>query len=210
MGSYSDAGPTLPFMDWDDYDQAVEVLEATVDALSSYTGVLYGQFMLTAEGPKVVEFNARFGDPEAMNVLPVMETPLLDIITAAREGERLPEPEFANRATVCKYAVPAGYPTDPDAGAEIEVDESTVDAAAEAHGGDALLFYASVDAREDGLFTTTSRAFAVVGVAGDISTAEAIAADALDAAGDGLRVREDVGTADLVQSRIDHMESLRN
>ena len=210
MGSYSDAGATLPFMTPQEYYSAASVLEATVDALPEYTGVLYGQFMLTAEGPKVVEFNARFGDPEAMNVLPVMETPLLDIVTAARDGESLPEPRFANRATVCKYAVPAGYPTDPDAGAEIEVDESTVAAAADAHGGEALLFYASVDARENGLFTTTSRSFAVVGVGPDIATAEAIAADALDAAGDGLRVREDVGTESLVQSRIDHMASLRD
>jgi phosphoribosylamine--glycine ligase len=193
-----------------EYYSAATVLEATVDALPEYTGVLYGQFMLTDEGPKVVEFNARFGDPEAMNVLPVMETPLLDIVTAAREGESLPEPAFENRATVCKYAVPAGYPTDPDAGSEIEVDESTVAAAADAHGGDALLFYASVDDREDGLFTTTSRSFAVVGVADDIPTAESIAADALAAAGEGLRVREDVGTEELVESRIDHMASIRD
>ena len=210
MGSYSDAGPTLPFMSQAEYHAAVDVLEATVDALPEYTGVLYGQFMLTASGPKVVEFNARFGDPEAMNVLPVMETPLLDIVVAARAGERLPEPRFDNSATVCKYAVPAGYPTDPDAGAEIEVDESTVEAAASAHGGDALLFYASVDARDGGLFTTTSRSFAVVGVADDISTAEAIASDALAAAGEGLRIREDIGTAALVQSRVDHMATLRD
>ena len=209
MGSYSDAGPTLPFMTEADYYDAVEILTATVDALPDYTGVLYGQFMLTAEGPKVVEFNARFGDPEAMNVLPILDTPFAEVVDAAAAGETLPEPAFENRATVCKYAVPAGYPTNPDSGAEITVDESTVAAAAEAHGGDALLFYASVDAREDGLYTTTSRAFAVVGVAADLETAEAIAADALEAAGDGLRVREDVGTAELVQQRIDHMTDLR-
>jgi phosphoribosylamine--glycine ligase len=209
MGSYSDATPTLPFMTDADYGDAVEILEATVDALPAYTGVLYGQFMLTGTGPKVVEFNARFGDPEAMNVLPVLETPFLEILDAAREGEALPVPSFRRKATVCKYAVPAGYPTDPDAGAEITVDESTVETAAATHGGEALLYYASVDDRDDGLYTTTSRAFAVVGVADDIATAEAIAADALEAAGDGLRVREDVGTADLVQSRIDHMERIR-
>ncbi len=209
MGSYTAAERTLPFMTDADYDAAVEILQATVDALPEYTGVLYGQFMLTAAGPKVVEFNARFGDPEAMNVLPLLATPFVDIVDAAHQADPLPVPEFRSRATVCKYAVPAGYPTDPEAGAAISVDNATVEAAAGAHGGDALLFYASVDAREDGLYTTTSRAFAVVGIAEDIATAEAIAADALDAAGDGLRVREDVGTAELVQSRIDHMERLR-
>ncbi|MFB6159885.1 MAG: phosphoribosylamine--glycine ligase, partial [Haloferacaceae archaeon] len=70
MGSYSDATAHLPFLTPAEYDEAVDVLEATVDALEDYTGVLYGQFMLTADGIRVVEFNARFGDPEAMNTLP--------------------------------------------------------------------------------------------------------------------------------------------
>ncbi|MFB6095796.1 MAG: phosphoribosylamine--glycine ligase [Haloferacaceae archaeon] len=209
MGSYSDAALALPFMTRDDYDAAREIIEATVDALEGYKGVLYGQFMLTAEGPKVVEFNARFGDPEAMNTLPVLETPFLDVLTAARDGDALPELSFADRATVCKYAVPAGYPTDPDAGARITVDEASVADAAADRDGDALLFYASVDEREDGLYTTTSRSFAVVGLAADIATAEAIAEDALAAAGEGLRVRHDIGKADLLQRRVDHMAELR-
>ncbi len=201
MGSYSDATDHLPFMTPADYDAAVEILEAVVAAMPSYKGVLYGQFMLTAEGVSVVEFNARFGDPEAMNTLPVLETPFLDVLVAAREDADLPTLEFADRATVCKYAVPAGYPADPDAGARIEVDETAV--------GDALLFYASVDRRDDGLYTTTSRSFAVVGVAETIADAEAQADAALGAVGDGLRVRHDIGTADLVQRRIDHVAALR-
>jgi phosphoribosylamine--glycine ligase len=168
--------------------------------------------MLTATGVRVVEFNARFGDPEAMNTLPVMETPFLDVLTAARDGETLPTLAFSQRATVCKYAVPAGYPTDPEAGSRIEVDEDRVARAAAESGtdaGEALLFYASVDARDDGLYTTTSRSFAVVGVDETIEDAEAIASAALSAAGDGLRIRTDIGTPSLVQRRIDHVERLR-
>ena len=202
MGSYTDTEPSLPFMDEGDYDAAVDVLEAVVDALPAYKGVLYGQFMLTDEGPKVVEFNARFGDPEAMNTLPVLETAFLDVLTAARDGGPLPELDFSGEATVCKYAVPDGYPTDPDAGAKIAVDESSV--------GDALLYYASVDERDDGLYTTTSRAFAVVGRGDSIAAAEAEAADALAAAGDRVRIRHDIGTADLVERRIEHMDELRS
>ncbi|MDY6818556.1 MAG: phosphoribosylamine--glycine ligase [Halobacteriales archaeon] len=202
MGSYSDATRTLPFMDEDDYEAAVEILEQTVAALETYTGILYGQFMLTADGPKVVEFNARFGDPEAMNTLPVMETDFLDILTAARNGESLPELSFQPAATVCKYAVPAGYPVDPQAGTKISVTEESV--------GDAMLFYASVDEREDGLYTTTSRAFAVVGIDQTITAAERIADAALSAADDnGLDVRHDIGKPDLIQQRIEHMHSLR-
>jgi phosphoribosylamine--glycine ligase len=209
MGSYSDAGPLLPFMEAADYEAAVETLEATVAALPAYRGVLYGQFMLTADGPKVVEFNARFGDPEAMNTLPVLRTPLSDVVTAARDGESLPALDVAERATVCKYAVPAGYPTDPDAGAHITVDEDVVADAAAGTDGEALLFYASVDERPDGLYTTTSRSFAVVGVADTIEAAEAIASEALSAAGEGLRVREDVGRPELVRRRVEHVEDLR-
>ncbi|GGJ02998.1 phosphoribosylamine--glycine ligase [Halobellus salinus] len=201
MGSYSDAAPELPFMTTDDYADAVEILGATVDALPNYKGVLYGQFMLTADGPKVVEFNARFGDPEAMNTLPVLETRFLDVVTAARDGDPLPQLEFGGHATVCKYAVPDGYPTDPSSGAAVTIDEESA--------GDALLFYASVDERDDGLYTTTSRSFAVVGVADSIADAEQQAEDALAAAGDGLRVRHDVGKPDVVQRRIDHMAELR-
>ena len=201
MGSYTDTGFQLPFMNEGDYEAAVDIMEQTVVAMPDYKGVLYGQFMLTTEGPKVVEFNARFGDPEAMNTLPILETPFLDVLTAARDGDDLPELDFSGEATVCKYAVPDGYPTDPDAGAKIEVNEETV--------GDGLLFYASVDAREDGLYTTTSRSFAVVGRADSIASAEEIAEDALAAAGEGFHIRHDIGTADLVQSRIDHMNELR-
>ncbi|TKX78195.1 phosphoribosylamine--glycine ligase, partial [Halorubrum sp. SD626R] len=98
--------------------------------------------------------------------------------------------------------VPDGYPTEPDAGAKIAVDETSV--------GDALLYYASVDEREDGLYTTTSRAFAVVGRGDSIAAAEAEAADALAAAGDRVRIRHDIGTADLVERRIEHMDEIRS
>ncbi|QAU11839.1 phosphoribosylamine--glycine ligase [Halorubrum sp. BOL3-1] len=202
MGSYSDPALALPFMTEGDYGDAVEILEAVVDALPDYKGVLYGQFMLTAEGPKIVEFNARFGDPEAMNALPVLQTPFLDVLTAARDGDPLPELDFSGEATVCKYAVPDGYPVDPDSGARIAVDEESA--------GDALLYYASVDEREDGLYTTTSRSFAVVGRGDSIAAAETRAEDALSAAGDGLRIRHDVGKADLVERRIEHMDDLRD
>ena len=172
MGSYSDAVETLPFMEQADYDAALQIIEQTVAALPEYTGVLYGQFMLTSEGPKVVEFNARFGDPEAMNTLPVLRTDFLDVLTAARDGNDLPDLSFADQATVCKYA----------------------------RGAD----------RDDGIYTTTSRSFAVVGIADTIAAAEEIAEEAITAAGEeGLRVRHDIGTADLVQRRIDHMADLR-
>jgi phosphoribosylamine--glycine ligase len=204
MGSYSDTRFELPFMSDEEYDAAVQVIEATVEALDGYKGILYGQFMLTSEGPKVVEFNARFGDPEAMNTLPVLESDFVSLLATARDGEPLPELAFGAKATVCKYAVPEGYPTNPVAGAEVKIGE----AGAESVG--ARLFYASVDARENGVFTTTSRSFAVVGVADSIREAEELAEAALAEAGEeGLRVRHDIGTEALLQRRVDHMREIR-
>jgi len=132
----------------------------------------------------------------------VLETDFLDVLTAAREGDSLPQLSFARQATVCKYAVPDGYPTDPSGGTRVAIDGESA--------GDALLFYASVDERADGIYTTTSRAFAVVGVADTVTEAEQQAAAALEAAGEeGLWIRHDIGTPDLVQRRIDHMRNLR-
>jgi phosphoribosylamine--glycine ligase len=111
--------------------------------------------------------------------------------------------------------VPDGYPTDPEAGAAVAIDDDVVDAVAADHaeaggeGVEAILFYASVDERDDGIYTTTSRSFAVVGVAGSIAEAEEIAEEALERAGtEGLRVRHDVGKPELVEQRIEHVRQL--
>jgi phosphoribosylamine--glycine ligase len=158
-----------------------------------------------------------------MNTLPVLNTDFLDVLTAARENESLPQLSFQPKATVCKYAVPDGYPTDPEAGAKVTIDEEVVanlvrerareQSSGDESGdtaGDALLFYASVDDREDGIYTTTSRSYAVVGIADTITEAEAIAEEALQRAGtEGLRVRHDIGTPELVQQRLDHMDEIR-
>lgn len=203
MGSYSAPELSLPFMTDEDYYDAVEILQATVHALEEFRGILYGQFMLTADGVKVIEYNARFGDPEAMNTLAVMNTPLIDILRATRDGEDLPQLSFAPLATVCKYAVPEGYPDDPEDGVKLDIDEIEVDGA--------LLFHASVDERDDGIYSTSSRSFAVVGIAETIEDAEEHAEAALDAIGvDDLHVRHDVGTSDLIQTRVDHVSDLRD
>ncbi len=213
MGSYSVGSDELPFMTEADYKAAVDIIERTVAALETYRGILYGQFMLTADGPKVIEFNARFGDPEAMNTLPVLETDVVEILIAARDGEALPPVQVDGRATVCKYAVPEGYPLDPASGTKIAVDEATIDAVNAQFDGaedaEAMLFYASVDDRSDGIYTTTSRSFAVVGLADSLTLAEEVAEAALAAAGDGVRIRHDIGTQSLVEQRIEHIKQLR-
>lgn len=205
MGSYTDAGELLPFMLPADLEKVKKIMQDTVKALyeetgTGYLGVLYGQFILTASGPKVVEFNARFGDPEAMNVIPLIETDFVDIMSAMIKGtlDELPV-NFSRKATVCKYAVPAGYPDTPEKDSEIIVGNI----------GGASVYYASVYEKEGKIYTTSSRAVAALGCAETIDAAEKIAQNALENIRGKLFFRKDIGTAALIQKRIDHMKELR-
>jgi phosphoribosylamine--glycine ligase len=205
MGSYNDAGDLLPFMIESDYIQARQIMSTVVEKVKEetgqeYRGVLYGQFMLTAAGIKVVEFNVRFGDPEVMNILPLLETDIIDIIEAVTT-QTLDDIDvrFSNKATVCKYAVPAGYPDNPTKDAPIEVGNT----------GDALLFYSSVYEKDSVIYTTGSRAAAVVGIADTIPKAEEIAHRALLNIKGPLEYRHDIGKQALIDKRIDHMKTIR-
>ena len=106
MGSYSQEDHLLPFLRKEEYDEGVRIIQRTVEALAvegtPFKGPIYGQFMLTSDGPKVIEFNARFGDPEAMNVLSLIESNFLDVCQDMAEG-RLggARAAFAKKATVC-------------------------------------------------------------------------------------------------------------
>ncbi|HQN26430.1 MAG TPA: phosphoribosylamine--glycine ligase [Syntrophales bacterium] len=211
MGSYSLADHTLPFLTPADVAAGLAITGRVAEAIHRetgeyYRGVMYGGFMATADGVRLLEYNARFGDPEAMNILPLMETDFVAVCRAVISGtlDALPI-RFAKRATVCKYVVPKGYglPKDhPDArstSAKIEVGDV----------GDARLYHSSVDQRPDGLYMTTSRAIGVVGIADDLAQAEAIAERAVGAIRGPVDHRSDIGTAPLIAKRVRHMQSLR-
>jgi len=161
--------------------------------------------MLTRDGPKVIEFNARFGDPEAMNVLSLMESNFLDTCEAmAGGGLGGSRSSFSNLATVCKYVVPVGYGVSSKVGSEIAVDEKAV----EAEG--ARLYYAAVNEKEPGkVLTTTSRALGVVGVAGDIGAAEERCENALAHLRGEFFVRHDIGRPEALRKKAEHMKRVR-
>ncbi|CDG66131.1 MAG: phosphoribosylamine---glycine ligase [Methanobacterium sp.] len=206
MGSYSDKNGLLPFMDSKDYDAAVEVMEKTIDALkkegSPYKGVLYGQFMLCHDGPKLVEYNARFGDPEAMNVLPLLETSMVDLCQGVVDGN-LKKAKFKPQATVCKYLVPNGYPDSGKAGQPISVDEEKI------KDEGAMVFYAAVNQKDGNILTTGSRALGLVSLADSIEEAEKQCERATQYVQGDLYHRSDVGTEKLIAQRIQHMQEIR-
>ena len=206
MGTYSDANHRLPFLTNSDIAQAHEINTATAKALKDkfgegYKGILYGGFMATSNGVKLIEYNARFGDPEAMNVLPLLESDFIDICRGITDGNLdKKNVSFKNKATVCKYAVPEGYPDSPVRGQPIDI------SGIENPEG---LFYASVDIKNGQLVETGSRAVAVVGIAETISEAEKIAEKEISSAQGPLFHRKDIGTDELVQKRIEHMNLIR-
>lgn len=205
MGSYSDANHLLPFLSLDDVVAARAMNEKVIQALSHYVGeryvgILYGGFMATRFGVKLVEYNARFGDPEAMNVLSVLDSDIVALFQAMTRG-KLSEHlvRFREKATVCKYAVPEGYPDAPVKNQPIDV--SRVENADQ-------LYFASVHEQAGALIETGSRAVAAVGIADTIAEAEKIAEKELGNVRGPLVHRNDIGTAELIQKRVDHMHAL--
>ena len=206
MGTYSDADHSLPFLKDSDIQEAHTINVATAKALKNkfgegYKGVLYGGFMATGSGVKLIEYNARFGDPEAMNVLPLLKSDFVDICESIADGTlNGADVQFRNKASVCKYAVPEGYPNNPVKGESINV--SSVE------NSDGL-FYASVDIKNGSLIESGSRTVAIVGMADSIAEAEAIAEKEVSSVSGPLFHRSDIGTETVIQDRIDHMNSLR-
>lgn len=211
MGSYSCADHLLPFLKQSDVEEGLEITRRVAEAIyretgAYYKGVMYAGFMVTANGPKLLEYNARFGDPEAMNILPLLKTDFVDVCRAVIDGtlDRIAV-EFEKQASVCKYIVPKGYglPKDhPDAGStagKIEVGDV----------GQARLYYSSVDQRADGLYLSTSRAIGIVGIADTLDAAEQLAENAVSAVKGPVAHRPDIGTQVLIEKRIRHMKEIR-
>ena len=209
MGSYSCEDGLLPFLTKSDYEEGAAILQKIVEALNKegcpYVGPIYGQFMLTVNGPKIIEVNARFGDPEAMNVLPLLETDFIEICKSMLDGNlNNIKMQMKKKSTVCKYVVPEGYGVKSMIGEKVIVDENSI------KNTGSQLFYASVNKANDFVLTTSSRSLAVVGVADKLDNAENICEEALKhVKGDHIFIRHDIGTPELIEKRINHMKNLR-
>ncbi len=190
MGSYSESNHLLPFLKQSDLDQAQAINKAVIRALRGalgvpFKGILFGGFMLTARGLCLLEYNMRSGDPEMINVLTVLKTPLLDICEAIMNGglDRL-RVRFAPRATVCKYLVPQGYPDHPHTGEPV-----TVGALPQGVKG----YLAYLDKSEGRYLTTPYRSVALVSSGVTVKEAEARVEKACQAVTGKLYHRADIG-----------------
>jgi len=206
MGSYSDVNHLLPFVTEVDVNAAQKINQAVIQSVQrewdeKYIGILYGSFMATKEGVKLIEYNARFGDPEVMNILAILESDLVAIFESMISGTLSAEQvRFSRLATVCKYAVPEGYPHQPVKNALIDL--SLVQ-------DPERMYLGSLNEADGKLYTGGSRSVAVVGVAETIAEAEMIAEQEINRIQGPLYHRKDIGTKTLIDSRFLQMQQLR-
>jgi phosphoribosylamine--glycine ligase len=177
MGAYS----PLPWAPKELTEQALEyVLQPTVDELrrrgAPFAGLLYAGLALTSRGMRVIEFNARFGDPETQVVLPLLKTPLAQVLHAAATGGLAGiEPlHWHDAAAVTVVVAASGYPAAPRGGDPVTGIES-----AESHGA-VTVYQAGTALDADGrLITSGGRVLAVTGRAADLAAARDLAYAAL-------------------------------
>jgi len=196
MGAYSPAPVVTP-------DIFKEVLSAVaykiIDGLAkygiNYKGVLYAGIMITQKGPKVLEFNVRFGDPETQAILPRLKSDLLEVMLAAAEGKlsRLRPLDWDDRACVCVVCASGGYPGNYEKGKEI----SGLDQAAKMK--DIMVFHSGTKKQDSKILTNGGRVLGVTGLGNTIKEAIDYTYKAVEKIKfEGMHYRKDIGARALV------------
>ena len=173
------------------------VLHALAEAGCPFRGLLYAGLMLTDEGPRVVEFNCRFGDPETQVVLPLLEGSLLDPMMAIADGSGLAghRAGTAGGAAVTTVLAAEGYPGSYRTGAAMEIPESLAD------DPDVLLFHAGTRHHEGAVLTAGGRVLAATGIGSTLAEAADRSRRAARAIRfEGRYFRSDIGWRELARS----------
>ncbi|TMI07774.1 phosphoribosylamine--glycine ligase [Candidatus Bathyarchaeota archaeon] len=218
MGSISGPSMTLPFITSDEYDNSLKIVEGIVEAIQkktgeSYHGMVGGQMMLTEnEGPTIIEMYSRLGDPEALNVLAMLKTDIIDIFQAIVE-RRLSKLklEFTNEdAVVVKVVAPNGYPEKKDKakGHPVQVFETNI------KRNGCYLFWGSADLQENGeVVTGGSRLSALMAMDHTLPPASARIEKTMSSIqltdGWGLYHRSDIGSEQLLAKRHNSADRVR-
>jgi phosphoribosylamine--glycine ligase len=205
MGAYA----PVSIVDAAFVDRALdEIFRPTVAGLAAagiaFSGVLYAGLMLTAEGPKVLEWNARFGDPECQALLPLLESDMLELLMAASPGGgglAGTRALWRDGACVTVVAASEGYPGSYATGAPIEIPEE-LEAESEFGATGVVVFHAGTRRAGDRVVTAGGRVLGVTAVGDDLVAARERAYGALARIhGKGLRWRTDIGWRDLARGK---------
>ncbi|CAN5216058.1 phosphoribosylamine--glycine ligase [soil metagenome] len=192
MGAYSPVpGVSLDLV----HEVGASIIRPTLAALRTrgtpFRGVLYAGLMLTPDGPRVVEFNCRFGDPEAQVILPLLESPLLPLLASAARGELEGEGQvWALAYAVTTVVAAAGYPERPRAGDAITLPPSDPDV---------LVFHAGTATDSNGaLVSSGGRVLSITGIAPTFERAVACSRSAAEQVElHGKQLRRDIGGREL-------------
>jgi phosphoribosylamine--glycine ligase len=210
MGTYTDADHSLPFLAPADLSRAKEINRLTAAALEKecgdpYKGILYGGFIAVRDGIRVIEYNARFGDPEALNLLPLLQSDFVELCQAIIDGTLTDDlASFEHTATVCKYIVPRSYPDNKEEKGQIVEFPKDIPA-------NTRLYFGDITEDDAGaLHLGGSRTAGIVGIAGTIAEAERIAESFCEQAQGPVRFRKDIGTTELITQRTEMMKKIRN
>ena len=197
MGAYTPA----PVMDEAMTGRVMEeIVTPTLAAMAKegapYAGVLFVGLMIGPDGPRVVEFNCRFGDPECQAILPRLDEDILPVFETVASGRGLPASlRWRREASVCVVLASPGYPGTPRAGLPIE----GVEAAAALPGVN--VFHAGTALRDGALLTAGGRVLGVQTLGGDIRAAIERAYDAVGRIRfEGMQFRHDIGRRALARS----------
>jgi phosphoribosylamine---glycine ligase len=190
MGSYS----PVPGLGEAEVDELLETVHRPVLAEltrrdAPFTGLLYAGLMLTEEGPRVLEFNCRFGDPETESILPRVDDDLLPRLWGAATGELEGESVLGEGAAVTVVLAGSGYPERSDSGTPIEGVE-------DAEAGGALVFHAGTARHGRQLVTNGGRVLAVTAAGDDVAAARENAYEAVSRISfSGMHYRRDIAQA---------------
>ncbi|WMT52017.1 MAG: phosphoribosylamine--glycine ligase [Ferroplasma sp.] len=198
MGSISDKNFILPFITIDTVNEAREILKKIVNSMKEdgnpFKGVIYGQFMDTDHGVKVIEVNSRFADPEGINVLTILKSNLVDIFLDIYSETLKDNIKFMSKATVLKYIVPPGYGIKP-AESEITIKDNI-------ESDNFRLYYSSVSGTMNRVKTSKSRALALIGIGDSIYEASDIVEEKLQYISGDYYIRHDIGTEQMLKRKI--------
>jgi phosphoribosylamine--glycine ligase len=224
MGSYKDISDTLPFLTKADRDKEVEIVNRIFEkwsrkADSALRGVpFYVAFMHTSKGPKILENNSRPGDPEIINILPVLKEDFVDVCFRILENS-LTNIQLQNVATVVTYKVPPNYggyaDTFPDHVNRDDVggpvDLSKAEQLVKKFGERIRVYPGSMEQRDGLVYALKSRAVCVAGVGESIEAAREISLEGINAVGGGaLWHRTDIASKQNIASSTLHMEEQRH
>ena len=207
MGAYAPVSLSSEALLVQIHDKIIHpTLAALRDDNCEFSGVLYAGIMLTESGPRIFEFNCRFGDPEAQVVLPLLESSLLDPMLEVARGGRLggTSLQWSAGAALTTVLASEGYPGPYPKGRAIHIPESVRD------DPDVLLFHAGTTSSADGLETSGGRVMAVTGLGTTLSEAGAKSREAADAIEfSGKQFRNDIGWREFARAERESAEAER-